>query len=465
MFLHLDAASQPLSALRYRRQFTNNERKVITQPFAFNKYFDVMRNPTKHLVVAFSIFPKARVLAFTSPSVHTRALSVRIHRNNHLKRQQRFSTSISSVADGDAVSTPTSSYIQVHRALLISSFTDGVQKSKKAQEFLRSSLLSCMMQQEVLRLEQTVAQSALSSPCNGPDPVALQALEVADQQLSLLDKSTNSSPMLTMDKYNNILTDSGGILRFVYIPTALYALRSDSTNTPGKQRQRARADGKQRRSEIVATLSEILFVQEDQENQIRIHSVTLDLDDGSIKHPEGSKQPNDFPKTGKEALRNWNPHFVYVEGGNTFWLYHCMEKGGWRSDLMDLIATKPREMTDTRDDEENALPSTTAATVYCGKSAGAILAGAKIETATWKGWDDPSVVPGRESYDAWRGISGLDLLGGASIFPHMTEQWESLVTEKTVGFDSHVYCISDSQMCLVDGEQQTIFTIQSDDVQ
>ncbi len=97
---------------------------------------------------------------------------------------------------------------------------------------------------------------------------------------------------------------------------------------------------------------------------------------------------------------------------------------------MDLIATKPREMTDTWDDEENALPSTTAATVYCGKSAGAILAGAKIET-----------------------------------FPHMTEQWESLVTEKTVGFDSHVYCISDSQMCLVDGEQQTIFTIQSDDVQ
>lgn len=389
---------------------------------------------------------------------------MRIHSNNHLKH--RFSTSISSIGDGDVASTPPSSYIRAHRALLISSFSDGVQKSKKAQEFLRSNLLSCMLQQEVLRLEQAVAQSALSSPCTGPDPVALQALEVADQKLSILNEKTNSSPVLTIEDNNiNGHADNGGVLRFIYIPTALYALRSDSTNTPGKQRQRARADGKQRRSEIIATLSEILSEQEYQENQIRIDSVTLDLDDGSIKHPEGSKHPNDFPKTGKEALREWNPHFIYVEGGNTFWLYHCMEKGGWRSDLLDLIATTPQGMTDNSDDKENAPPSTTATTVYCGKSAGAILAGAKIETATWKRWDDPSVVPGRESYDDWLGISGLDLLGGASIFPHMTEQWESLVTEKTVGFDSHVYCLSDSQMCLVDGEKQTISAINSDEVQ
>ena len=318
-----------------------------------------------------------------------------------------------------------------------------------------------MLQQEVVRLEQAVAQSALASPCNGPDPIALQALEVADQRLSILNEKTNSSPTLTV---NNNHADSGGVLRFIYIPTALYALRSDSTNTPGKQRQRARADAKQRRSEIITTLSQILSVQENQENQIRIHSVTLDLDDGSIKHPDGSKHPNDFPKTGKEALRNWNPHFIYVEGGNTFWLHHCMEKGGWRPDLMDLIAATPQGMTDTGADKENAPPSTTATTVYCGKSAGAILAGAKIETATWKGWDDPSVVPGRETYDAWLGVSGMDLLGGASMFPHMTEQWESLVTEKTVGFDSHVYCLSDSQMCLVDGEQQTISTISNDEV-
>ncbi len=33
-------------------------------------------------------------------------------------------------------------------------------------------------------------------------------------------------------------------------------------------------------------------------------------------------------------------------------------------------------------------------TVYMGNSAGAIVvAGAHIDTAHWKGWDDPSVVP------------------------------------------------------------------------
>ena len=407
----------------------------------------VMRNPTRHLVVALSISSKARVWAFAPPFLHLKSLSLRNPRNNLFTFQQRFSTSISSVADFDVLSTSStsSSYIQAHRALLISSFTDGVQKSRKAQEFLRSSLLSCMVQQEVLRLEQAVAR---------------QALEVADQQLSILKKTTDSSTILTMDDNVNNHADRGCALRFIYIPTARYALKSNSTDTPGKQRLRAEAEARERRLQIVTTLTSI-FSQ--QENEIRIHSVTLDLDDGSIKHPEGSKHPNDFPKTGKQALRNWNPHFVYVDGGNTFWLYHCMEKGGWRSDLMDLIATKPQGMTYSSADKENAPISTTATTVYCGRSAGAILAGAKIETATWKRRNDPSVVPGRESYDAWRGISGLDLLGGASIFPHMAEQWESLVGEKMVGFNSHVYCISDSQMCLVDGEQQTVSIIHSDE--
>ena len=417
----------------------------------------IMRNPTKQLMVALSIFPKARVWALTGPSIHAKAISGRYHGNCGLLLQQRFASSIPSIGDCEEVSSSSASYIKAHRALLISSFTDGVQKSKEAQDFLRSSLLSCMLQQEVLRQEQTVAQSALFSPCNGPDPVALQALEVADRQLSLQNKELDSSE--TIDKASSH-SYSDGVLRFIYIPTALYALRSDSSNTPGKQRQRARADAKGRRSQIITTLSSIFSQPGFQENQIRIHAVTLDFDDGSIKHPEGSKHRNDFPQTGKEALREWNPHLIYVEGGNTFWLYHCMEKGGWRSDLMDLVTTTRNVVADSDADKENA---TSATTVYCGKSAGAILAGAKIETATWKGWDDPSVVPGRESYDAWRGVSGLNLLGGSSIFPHMTEQWESLVAEKTVDFDSHVYCISDSQMCLVDGEHQTIKKIRSDE--
>ena len=70
-------------------------------------------------------------------------------------------------------------------------------------------------------------------------------------------------------------------------------------------------------------------------------------------------------KDGKEALTNWSPHLIYVEGGNTFWLQHCIEKGNWSDQIL------------------NACTGDTAA-VYCGKSAGAIVAGQLVETATWK---------------------------------------------------------------------------------
>ena len=66
-----------------------------------------------------------------------------------------------------------------------------------------------------------------------------------------------------------------------------------------------------------------------------------------------------------EALTNWNPHLIYVEGGNTFWLKHCMDKGDWGPVI------------------QKACIGTNAA-VYCGKSAGAIVGGQLVETATWK---------------------------------------------------------------------------------
>lgn len=75
---------------------------------------------------------------------------------------------------------------------------------------------------------------------------------------------------------------------------------------------------------------------------------------------------SDVKKTGEEALTTWEPHIVYVEGGNTFWLQHCIEKGNWGS-LLKSACTGPD-----------------ACAVYIGKSAGAIVAGALVETATWK---------------------------------------------------------------------------------
>lgn len=331
---------------------------------------------------------------------------------------------------------------------------------------MRSSLLLCMLQQRSKELETKIEQSVLTSPCNGPDPDALKAMEDTDQLIRNLragnatsntTTTTTTSTSTSTPTMKEVVLDA--VVRFVYIPTALYALRGDSTSTPGKQRQRARADGKERRNQIVQTLYSIFQDKNhphDSDSDIMtavnvaVHAVTLDLDDGSIKHQEGSENNGDFPKTGKDALQTWNPHLIYVEGGNTFWLYHCMEKGGWRPDLLNLICN-----------QETSSTIAAATAVYCGKSAGAILAGERIDTATWKGWDDPTVVPGREKYEAWGDVSGLNILGGISIFPHMTEQWDSLVAEKSVGYTGNVCCISDYEICLVDGEQQTLSIVRS----
>lgn len=177
-------------------------------------------------------------------------------------------------------------------ALLISSFSDGIMQSKDGQAFLTNGLLSSMLSQERALLETKVEQSVLASPCNGPDPVALSAMEQADEVQSGLQQGV-ASP--NVDSVLAHIEDP--VLRFVYIPTATYALRSDSANTPGKQRQRARADGKKRRTQVINQLRQLLG------ESIEIHAVTMDLDDGSVKQPEGSDLSSVFPKVSCRWLR------------------------------------------------------------------------------------------------------------------------------------------------------------------
>ena len=176
--------------------------------------------------------------------------------------------------------------------------------------------------------------------------------------------------------------------RLLYIPTAMYALRRESQRTPGVQRQRARRDGKQKRDRAVEFFG----------GPARCDAVTLDLGDGSVKHAVGDA----LPTTGEDALGSWVPHVVLVDGGNTFWLRRCME------DWLGAFAASRA--------------------VYVGVSAGAICGGRHVDTALWKGWDDPSVV---EDWDDWSGVLGLDLAGGASVFPHAAAQYDGLVAEKT----------------------------------
>jgi hypothetical protein len=330
--------------------------------------------------------------------------------------------------------SPPSSSSWMAEGLLISSFSDGVVPNQRAQKYLLRGIVRSMLKQEQKLAENSLQESVRASPCNGPNMEAIQRLEGIDKALEEL--SDTDDPVQILERLQPAIPP----FRFVYVPTAMHALRPDSNSTPGRQRQRARADGKARRSEIVELLQKLLG------DDGCIATVTLDFDDGSIKQPEATSNKNRFgdsvvfPKTGKDVFRDWQPHLIYVQGGNTFWLYHCMEKGRWNDDLKELLCG--------------------GGTFYCGSSAGAIVAGASMETACWKGWDDPSIVPGQETYDDWNGVAGLGLVGNTAFFPHhVEEQWASVVEDNTTELksrtnsaeDIEVCCLRDDQVCYIDG--------------
>ena len=272
------------------------------------------------------------------------------------------------------------------RALLISSFAEGILPSPTARQFLHDGLVDALQQQQ-------------------------------QEQEPQIDKQDINQQQL----------------RFLYIPTAMYALRTDSVNSPGKQRQRARVNGMKRRTAVLQLVRELL-----DDDDVLILAVTLDLDDGSIKQPEGSTDMSLFPTA--TTVAEWNPHLLYVEGGNTFWLHHCTTKGHWKDVLLHI--------------------TTLQTCVYVGCSAGAILAGATVETATWKRWDDPSIVPGMSSYDDWVAVKGLDVAGGASFFPHMSSEWNDLVDSKRMG---NVYCLAHSDVCCIDGVKHELRVLSGTD--
>jgi hypothetical protein len=80
-----------------------------------------------------------------------------------------------------------------------------------------------------------------------------------------------------------------------------------------------------------------------------------------------------------------------------------------------------------------------------------------------QGWDDPSVVPGKEAYEDWTGVKGFGLVGSSSFFPHMGDRWQDLVNEKKsdIATDSEVYCLRDDEICCVDGSSRSISVLSS----
>ena len=181
-------------------------------------------------------------------------------------------------------------------ALLVSSFSDGIKPNQDVHDVLMCGLVKQLWKERQELAENEVAESVLQSPCCGPDLDSLTNMEAADAAIAGLDKEQQPWEEL-LDSLKSDVDSQHVELRFLYIPTAMYALRSDSNNTPGKQRQRARADGKKRRNEIVKLLSEKLG------DDVSVLAVTLDLDDASVKQPEGSDDPSRFP-TVSSVLEN-----------------------------------------------------------------------------------------------------------------------------------------------------------------
>jgi hypothetical protein len=170
--------------------------------------------------------------------------------------------------------------------MLVSSFSDGIKPSEQAQDFLMHGLVKALWMERQKKAEKDVEESVIQSPCCGPDVSALDTMEDVDVGLSNLEEQSGSWEALMES-----LGDEERLeLRFLYIPTAMYALRKGSNNTPGKQRQKARADGKSRRNEIVKVIEDKLG------EKASVLAATLDLDDGSIKHPEGVDDLSRFPE-------------------------------------------------------------------------------------------------------------------------------------------------------------------------
>ncbi|GAX13776.1 hypothetical protein FisN_30Lh067 [Fistulifera solaris] len=338
--------------------------------------------------------------------------------------------------------------------LLLSSFTDGLRNNVAAQEALRHGLVRTLLLEAIRQVESIVQQSATFSPCCGPTNVAAwSCLEQLDEAVSKVDEVIDDPLKVfwncfTEKENASLLRNYPIVLRVAYIPTAMYALRPESHNTPGKQRQRARADAKQRRDELFQLLQQLLT--HPQHSSIPVQICTVDWDDGSVKQPQQSPyccavDIATIPAQGKQVFGEWSPHLIYVQGGNTFWLHHCMTKGHWDTDLLQLCQ------------RTNAF--------YIGASAGAILAGRWMQTACWKEWDDPRVVPGMEEYGAWESVAGLQMMGEYSVFVHYDEeQWVTRVEEKSRAMEGgrrHLITLRDDQAVYVNGRQLEVRILSS----
>jgi len=87
--------------------------------------------------------------------------------------------------------------------------------------------------------------------------------------------------------------------------------------------------------------------------------------------------------------------------------------------------------------------------LYVGQSAGAIIAGSSIQTALWKGWDDPTA-GGSLADVEWTDakLRSLGLVPDRLFFPHFEPEWAETVDKRTAelgaaGDGAEVVCLTD----------------------
>lgn len=385
----------------------------------------------KQIIIA----TNALLLFFFSKCAYSFHSAVGQHQRK-LYHGHRASSAPETTSDLVDINNASSDHLWATNALLFSSWTDGIVPNPAAKSFLKYSIAKKLLQDHINekenRLESSVKFSLRKSHQINHNLETADGLSKRGKRITKFDAEEVDSWVKEILQY--IATDAGKVsVKLLYIPTAMYALNPKSSNTPGKQRQRARADGKKRRTQVMSLLQTLL-----PNNKISVQTITLDLDDDSLKQPEGPEM-SQFPTNGKEALSSST--VIYVEGGNTFWLQHCIEKGNYSQSIIDACTGE-------------------SGAVYCGKSAGAIVAGDEISTATWKGWDDPSVVPSKETYDDWIGVQGFHFAENLSFFPHMSEDWTELVQEKMKGMESsNTCCLEENQVCCINGESMNAFVV------
>eukprot|EP00466_Bigelowiella_natans_P004522 jgi/Bigna1/79934/fgenesh1_pg.66_\ len=159
--------------------------------------------------------------------------------------------------------------------------------------------------------------------------------------------------------------------KVAYIPTA-WTFLSDKTSTKsdGRRLARKRSAGRKKGEELQETLG------------MSVECIHLE---------------SETPETLPARLQGTN--IIYVDGGNTFRLLHHMRRSGF-IEICRRLCFEQR-------------------CVYVGISAGAIVAGADISTAFWKGWDDPTIVD--QDWSQPSALEGLRLLPNHHFFPHYNE--------------------------------------------